>query len=124
MPMVRNCSLGRAPKKGLGAVRGRRSLRSSTEKKIFYRKDQYNLNLNLLLTCQTTTIIFCSLTPEFIGHHLADVGEVALTSVGAYQIEGRGIQLIENIKGDFFSIIGMPLLPLLKQLRSMNILEK
>ncbi len=73
---------------------------------------------------ETTTIIFRSLTPEFIGHHLADVGEVALTSVGAYQIEGRGIQLIENIKGDFFSIIGMPLLPLLKQLRSMNILEK
>lgn len=72
---------------------------------------------------ETTSIWFRKLTPEFVGHHLADVGEIALSSVGAYQIEGHGIQLIEKIEGDFFSIIGMPLLPLLKELRNMKILE-
>lgn len=72
---------------------------------------------------ETTTIRFRKLSPQFVGHHLASVGEKALSSVGAYQIEGEGIQLIEKIDGDFFSIIGMPLLPLLAELRRMNILE-
>ena len=42
----------------------------------------------------------------------------ALTSVGAYQLEGRGIQLFDKIDGDFFAILGLPLLPLLAFLRS------
>ncbi len=62
-----------------------------------------------------------SLSPEFIGHYLADIGENALTSVGAYQIEGRGIQLFEKIDGDYFTIIRLPLLPLLAKLRQLKI---
>lgn len=57
------------------------------------------------------------LSPEFIGRHLAKVGDVALTSVGAYQIEGEGIQLFESIDGDYFTIVGLALLPLLSVLR-------
>jgi septum formation protein len=57
------------------------------------------------------------LDPAFIGRHLARVGERALQSVGAYQIEGEGIQLFEKIEGDYFTIIGLPLLPLLAELR-------
>ena len=57
------------------------------------------------------------LDPGFIGRHLAQVGPKALTSVGAYQIEKEGIQLMEAIDGDYFTIIGLPLLPLLKELR-------
>ncbi|MGB7335819.1 MAG: Maf-like protein [Salaquimonas sp.] len=72
---------------------------------------------------ETTSIKFRKLSPEFIGHHLAGVGEKALSSVGAYQIEGEGIQLIEKITGDFFSIIGLPLLPLLAELRRIGHLE-
>ena len=60
------------------------------------------------------------LDPGFIGRHLARVGEKALTSVGAYQIEGEGIQLFEAIEGDTFTIMGLPLLPLLAQLRAMG----
>ena len=41
----------------------------------------------------------------------------AIQSVGAYQIEGPGIQLFERIEGDYFTILGLPLLPLLKWLR-------
>jgi septum formation protein len=63
------------------------------------------------------------LTPEFIGRYLAAVGPTALSSVGAYQVEGRGIQLFEKIDGDFFTILGLPLLTLLTFLRFEGIVE-
>ncbi len=55
--------------------------------------------------------------PGFAGRYLARIGDKALGSVGAYQIEGEGIQLFEQIGGDHFAIIGLPLLPLLAELR-------
>lgn len=63
-------------------------------------------------------------SPAFVGHYLADVGEAALSSVGAYQLEGRGIQLFERIEGDYFTILGLPLLPLLEELRAQGVLER
>jgi septum formation protein len=60
------------------------------------------------------------LSPAFIGQHLARVGEAALSSVGAYQYEGEGIQLFEVIDGDYFTIVGLPLLPLLAELRRLG----
>jgi septum formation protein len=63
------------------------------------------------------------LEPGFIGRHLARVGPMALNSVGAYQIEGEGIQLFEKIDGDHFTIVGLPLLPLLKELRAMGAID-
>jgi septum formation protein len=55
---------------------------------------------------------------EFLADHLSAVGEKVLTSVGAYKIEDRGIQLFDEICGDYYSILGLPLLPLLAFLRS------
>ena len=66
----------------------------------------------------TARITLRPLDPGFIGRYLAHVGQKVLTSVGAYQIEKEGIQLMESIDGDFFSIIGLPILPLMKELRS------
>jgi len=63
------------------------------------------------------------LEPGFIGRHLARVGPMALNSVGAYQIEGEGIQLFEKIEGDHFTIVGLPLLPLLKELRDLGAID-
>ncbi|MBX9464973.1 MAG: Maf-like protein [Aquamicrobium sp.] len=63
------------------------------------------------------------LDPGFIGRHLSRVGERALSSVGAYQIEGEGIQLFKAIEGDHFTIVGMPLLPLLAKLREMQAID-
>mgnify|MGYP003578645183 CR=1 FL=1 len=57
------------------------------------------------------------LDPGFIGRHLSRVGDVALQSVGAYQFEGEGVQLFEKVEGDYFTIVGLPLLPLLAELR-------
>ena len=62
-------------------------------------------------------------TEEFITQYLADEGDACLASVGAYRLEGRGIQLFECIKGDNFSIQGLPLLPLLSALREIKILQ-
>jgi septum formation protein len=63
------------------------------------------------------------LEPAFIGRHLARVGDKALSSVGAYQIEGEGIQLFEKVEGDYFTIVGLPLLPLLSELRRLGAID-
>lgn len=63
------------------------------------------------------------LSPEFIGRYLARVGEPALRSVGAYQIEGEGVQLFAGIEGDHFTIVGLPLLPLLAELRRVGAID-
>ncbi len=72
---------------------------------------------------EMSTITFRKLSPGFVGRHVSRVGDKVLTSVGAYQIEGEGVQLFEKVEGDFFAIMGLPLLPLLKELRSHNLLE-
>ena len=61
-----------------------------------------------------------SLGADFIDQHLQRVGNKAMSSVGAYQLEGEGIQLFEKIDGDYFTIIGLPLLPLLAKLRELG----
>lgn len=63
------------------------------------------------------------LDPGFVGRHLSAVGDAALSSVGAYQVEGRGIQLFERIEGDHFTIVGLPLLPLLAKLRELGAID-
>jgi septum formation protein len=57
-----------------------------------------------------------------ISAYLDAAGEAVFTSVGAYQLEGLGIHLFEGIEGDHFTILGLPLLPLLKFLRSERLL--
>jgi septum formation protein len=57
-----------------------------------------------------------------IDAYLDSAGDAALSSVGAYQIEGPGIQLFERIEGDYFAILGLPLLPLLSFLRSEGVI--
>lgn len=61
--------------------------------------------------------------PGFIGRHLSNVGHRVLSSVGAYQYEGEGIQLFERIEGDYFTVIGLPLLPLLSELRKIGAID-
>ncbi|KGF69911.1 septum formation inhibitor Maf [Hoeflea sp. BAL378] len=63
------------------------------------------------------------LDPGFIGRHLSNVGDAALSSVGAYQLEGEGIQLFDRVEGDYFTIVGLPLLPLLAELRALGAID-
>jgi septum formation protein len=57
------------------------------------------------------------LSPEYIDDYLVRAGDAVLSSVGAYQVEGLGAQLFSRIEGDYFSILGIPLLPVLDFLR-------
>ena len=58
-----------------------------------------------------------------ISAYLDAAGEAVTTSVGSYQLEGLGVHLFERIEGDHFTILGLPLLPLLKFLRSQGLLQ-
>lgn len=65
----------------------------------------------------TPRLTMRNLSEEAIDRYLADHGEAALGSVGCYQLEGAGVQLMSAVEGDWFSILGLPLLPLLDVLR-------
>ncbi len=57
----------------------------------------------------------------FLDDYLERNGDAVLSSVGCYQLEGEGIQLFDVIAGDYFTILGLPLLPLLAALRDFGI---
>ncbi|MEL7453932.1 MAG: Maf family protein, partial [Pseudomonadota bacterium] len=65
-----------------------------------------------------------TLSDAFIKTYIQSCGPPLLTTVGAYQLEGLGAQLFSKIEGDYFSILGLPLLPLLDYLRIRNVLTQ
>lgn len=73
---------------------------------------------------ETARLSMRRLAPTFIAAYLETVGDAALTSVGGYQIEGLGAQLFERIEGDHFTILGLPLLPVLAALRDLSALAR
>jgi septum formation protein len=62
------------------------------------------------------------LSAEFLEDYLAREGKAILSSVGCYHFEGRGAQLFDKVEGDYFSVLGLPLLPVLAQLRKEGVL--
>jgi septum formation protein len=63
-----------------------------------------------------------SFSPQFLGRYLAAAGPQVHQSVDAYQLDGLGIQLFDRIEGDYFGILGLPLLLLCARLRENRIL--
>ena len=68
-------------------------------------------------TSATAEMTMRSFSDEFLGCYLEKMGERALHIVGCYELEGPGVQLFEDIDGDYFTILGIPLLELLARLR-------
>jgi septum formation protein len=66
----------------------------------------------------TATLTMRSFSQLFLDDYIAEGGESLCRMVGAYEIEGRGIQLFDRVEGDTFGIVGLPLLPLLAELRA------
>ncbi len=67
---------------------------------------------------ETATLHMRAFSNLFLDRYLAEGGEGLCRMVGAYEIEGRGIQLFDQVEGDTFGIVGLPLLPLLAELRA------
>ena len=72
---------------------------------------------------ETAELAMRAFTPEFLDRYLDLAGEDVCLSVGAYQLEGLGAQLFERIDGDYFTILGLPLIALLGALRARGIIE-
>jgi septum formation protein len=72
---------------------------------------------------ETATLTMRPFSDAFLEDYLAAAGEGVTRTVGAYEIEGRGVQLFERIDGDTFTIIGLPLLRLLAELRARGVIE-
>lgn len=61
---------------------------------------------------------------DFLDQYLRDEGDTILSCVGAYRLEGQGAQLFSNIDGDYFTVLGLPLLACLEHLRDQGILTR
>ncbi|MGZ6019495.1 MAG: Maf family protein [Phenylobacterium sp.] len=71
---------------------------------------------------QSATLRMRDFSDAFLEDYLAAEGEAALGSVGCYRLEGMGVQLFSKIEGDYFTILGLPLMGLLELLRRRGIL--
>lgn len=71
-------------------------------------------------TVESAALTMRDITDAEIERYLDAAGTGIFGCVGAYQIEGAGVQLFKHVAGDHFTIMGMPLLPLLEQLRRMD----
>jgi len=75
-------------------------------------------------TAQSVQMRMRPLTDDYIERYVNTVGDAVLASVGAYQLEGLGAQLFTSVEGDYFTVLGLPLLPLLDFLRIHGVLAR
>ncbi|MEJ0043592.1 MAG: Maf family protein [Rhizomicrobium sp.] len=72
---------------------------------------------------ETATLSVRDFSDGFLDFYLAAEGEGLLSAVGCYKLEGLGAQLFARIEGDYFSILGLALHPLLAELRRQGVLR-
>ena len=73
---------------------------------------------------QSSTIHVRAFSDQFLDTYLDRAGDALTASVGAYAYEGLGAQLFERVEGDYYAILGLPLLPLLDALRDFGVIER
>lgn len=73
---------------------------------------------------ETAHLKMRNFSTTFLSEYLLKAGDSVCQSVGGYQLEGLGIQLFEKIDGDYFTILGLPLMPLLAELRQRDVLTR
>ncbi len=73
-------------------------------------------------TLETAVLTVRDFSDTFLDRYLAREGSAILDCVGCYRLEGEGVQLFDRIEGDFFTVLGLPLSPLLAFLRAQEVL--
>ena len=94
---------------------------SGKKHKIYSSAAAYYKNKLIWKTTQKTTVKIRRLNTKEINEYLKKTGKNILLSVGCFQIEKDGPTIIENIKGDFFNVMGFPLFPFLAFLQKFSI---
>lgn len=79
-------------------------------------------NERLWRTVERPRVTMRAFSDAFLDQYLEEMGERVLKTVGGYELEGLGSQLMAKVEGDYFAILGLPLLPLLDFLRSVGVL--
>jgi len=74
-------------------------------------------------TIDTAHLTVRNFTDEWLDEYLDAAGEEIYHCVGGYQLEGIGAQLFTEVRGDYFTVLGMPLLPLIGFLRDHGVLK-
>ena len=72
----------------------------------------------------TARLTMRTFSDAFLDDYLVRAGDRITQSVGAYELEGLGVQLFERIEGDYFTILGLPLLPVLNELRERGMIMR
>ena len=75
-------------------------------------------------TVEGVDMVARNYSDDFIEYYLSQMGDEVLETVGAYKLETIGAQLFTNIKGDYFTVLGIPMLSLLQYLRSINLIKE
>lgn len=69
---------------------------------------------------QSVSLTMRAFSEDFLDAYLARNAEIATSCVGGYALEGEGVQLFSAIEGDYFAVLGLPILPLLAELRRLE----
>ena len=114
-----------------GLVSKAGSLDEARERLTAMRGQTHQLHSGAALACNgrvvwsgvdTATMRMRDFSDAFLDAYLAAEGEGLLASVGSYRLEGMGSQLFEAVEGDYFTVLGLPLWPVLTELRRAGVL--
>jgi septum formation protein len=109
-----------------------RTVEEAKEHLLFFRGKTHTLTTSIVLAKENKIVWGYTSEPKltmrnysdsFLNGYVSIAGDALLCSVGCYYLEENGIQLFSEIKGDYYDILGLPLLPLMKILRELNLIN-